>query len=48
MLDAIRPPLVLCNIRENIESSVEEFIDNAILCLFFQIFKRVLGEQSAL
>jgi len=42
MLDAIRSPLIPCNVRENVESSVEKFVDNAVLRLFFQVFKRVL------
>jgi hypothetical protein len=35
MLDAVRSPLIPCNVRENVESSVEKFVDNAVLCLFF-------------
>ena len=42
MLDAIRSPLVFCNVRKDVESAIEKLVDNTILRFLFQILERVL------
>jgi len=42
MLNAVRAPLTLCYLTKNVEALVKEFVDDAVLCISFEIFKSVL------